>query len=335
MLVSRIARSRASLDSRLGGALGDALLQRLVEPPQLDLGLLGDRDVVGDADETDMLAGRIPARLRFRAQPAPFAAGILVTRFQHERLERGFALDGLLQHMRQVVRVQHLAPIKGDGLIIGQADEVDIGLVGEGPRAVELGHPDRHRRAVGDQPKALLALAQGLAREHLVGDVDMGADEADCAAILVALDLGDDADPAGLAVIGPNDAVFGGVVFAAPGESFEEVLDGGIAVVAMDAIDPILVRFLGRLRRQAVDDEVFGRAAVLEAFAKIDLDAADLADALDAGQFGLALLQRAIGVVALARDVFEVLAQPFGGEGLGQGIVQGVGRCHAEAHVPD
>ncbi|MEY9286363.1 hypothetical protein ABIA03_007555 [Bradyrhizobium yuanmingense] len=231
--------------------------------------------------------------------------------------------------------MQHLAPVEVDGLIVGQADEIDIGLVGEGPLAVELGDPDRHRRAVGDQPEALLAFAQRLARQRLIGHVDMSADEPDGAAVLVALDLCDDPDPAGLAVAGADDAVFGAVVFARSGERFEEMLDGGVAVVGMDTVDPILVRLLGGFRRKAMDHQIFGRTAVLEAFAEIDLDAADLADALDARQLGLALLQRAIGIVALARDVFEVLAQPFGGDGLGQGFVQGIGRCHAGAHVPD
>ncbi|MGY4351309.1 hypothetical protein ACVWXM_007802 [Bradyrhizobium sp. GM7.3] len=72
----------------------------------------------------------------------------------------------------------------------------------------------------------------------------------------------------------------------------------------------------------------------MEAFAEIDLTA-DLADALDARKFGFALLERAIGVVALARNIFQVLAQLFGGDGLGQRIVQGVGRCDARAHVAD
>ena len=77
----------------LRGSLGDAQFQRLVQPAQFDLGLLGGGDVVGDADEADVLAGRIPARLGFRAQPAPFAVGILVARFQHERFQRSFARD--------------------------------------------------------------------------------------------------------------------------------------------------------------------------------------------------------------------------------------------------
>ena len=57
------------------------------------LGLLGCRNVVGDADEADMIAGRTPARLGFGAQPPPFAVGAQVARFEHERLERGLAGD--------------------------------------------------------------------------------------------------------------------------------------------------------------------------------------------------------------------------------------------------
>ncbi|MGY4453270.1 hypothetical protein ACVWZR_007930 [Bradyrhizobium sp. i1.3.1] len=64
-----------------------------------------------------------------------------------------------------------------------------------------------------------------------------------------------------------------------------------------------------------MEHQIFRRAAVLEAFAEVDLEAADLADALDTRQLCLALLERVIGVVALARDLFEVLAQPFGGGG--------------------
>src|SRR3954451_13520733 len=231
--------------------------------------------------------------------------------------------------------MQHLAPVEANGLVVGQADEIDIGLVGEGPCAVELGDPDRHRRAVGDQPEALLALAQGLAHQHLVGDVDMGADKAESAAVTIALDLGDDSDPAGLAVAGTDDAVFGGVVLARAGQRIDEVLHRSVAVVGMNAIDPVLVRLVGGFRRQAVKHQIFRRAAVLEAFAEVDFETADLADALDARKLGFAFLEGAIGIVALACDIFQVLAQPFGGEALGQRIVQGVGRCDARAHVAD
>ena len=91
----------------LRGSLRDPQFQDLVELAQIELGLLGGGDVVGDADEADVVAGRIPARLRFRAQPAPFAIGPPVARFQHERLERGLARDRFLHDALLVVRMQH------------------------------------------------------------------------------------------------------------------------------------------------------------------------------------------------------------------------------------
>src|SRR5262249_697942 len=64
---------------------------------------------------------------------------------------------------------------------------------------------------------------------------------------------------------------------------------------------------------------------------EIDLQAADAGDALDARKLSLALLQYAIGVVALAGDLLQMLAQPFGGDGVRQRIVQGGGRWDALA----
>ena len=53
--------------------------------------------------------------------------------------------------------MQHLAPVEHDCLFERQSEEIEIGLVGEGPRAVELGDPDRDGGAVGDQAEAFLA----------------------------------------------------------------------------------------------------------------------------------------------------------------------------------
>ena len=78
---------------QLCGSLGDPHFQDFVELAQIVLGLFGGGDVVGDADEADVVAGRVPAWLGFRPQPSPFAAGVLVTGFQHERLERSLAGD--------------------------------------------------------------------------------------------------------------------------------------------------------------------------------------------------------------------------------------------------
>ena len=102
---------------QLRGSLRDPHFQDLVQPAQIVLGLLGGGDVVGDADEADVVAGRVPAWLGLRAQPSPFAAGVLVTGFQHERPERSLAGDRFLHDPLLVVRVKPLAPVERDGFL--------------------------------------------------------------------------------------------------------------------------------------------------------------------------------------------------------------------------
>ena len=195
--------------------LGDPQFEDFVQPAQIVLGLLGGGDVVGDADEADVVAGRIPARLGFRAQPSPFAVGALVAGFQHERLERGLAGDQFLHDPRLVVRMQPLAPVEHDGFLERQPEEIDIGLVGEGARAVELGDPDRHRRAVGDQAEALLAFAQGCPAPAFESVTSKSAPTRRSArpsrsrSILATTRI-----QRVCAVIRPHDAVFGRIVLA-------------------------------------------------------------------------------------------------------------------------
>ena len=216
--------------------------------------------------------------------------------------------------------MQHLAPVVHDGFIERQPEKIEIGLVEERAGAIELGDPDRHRRAVGDQAEALLAFAQGCLRQHLSGDVAIGADQAQRTAVAVALDLGDDADPAGRAVIRPHDAVYGRIVLALALQYAEQMLDRSLAILGMNSADPFLVAFVGRLGRQAVNQQIFGGAAVLDAVAEIDFETADAGDALDSRQFRLALLQRAMGVIALVRDFLQMSPQAFGGVSLGQDV---------------
>src|SRR5258708_35606691 len=101
--------------------------------------------------------------------------------------------------------MQPLAPVEHDGLLEGKPEKIEISLVGEGTCALELGHPDRDRGAVGDQPKTLFAFAQRRLRQHLISDIEIGADQAQRTAIAIPLDLGNDAYPSDLAVIGPDD----------------------------------------------------------------------------------------------------------------------------------
>ena len=96
----------------------------------------------------------------------------------------------------------------------------------------------------------------------------------------------------------------------------------------MDPLDPVFVGFVGRIRRQAVDDEIFRRAAVLESVAEVDFDAADAPDALDPRQFGFAFLQGAMSPVAFARDLLQMLPQAFGGGNFRQDV-RSIGVGHA------
>jgi hypothetical protein len=85
---------------------------------------------------------------------------------------------------------------------------------------------------------------------------------------------------------------------------------------------------VGGLGRQAVDNEVFGRAAIEKAFAKVDLDPTDPTDPLHAGKLSFAFLQGTMSLVPLARDFGKVLPQPFRDEAFGLLVVQSVRTGH-------
>jgi hypothetical protein len=80
---------------------------------------------------------------------------------------------------------------------------------------------------------------------------------------------------------------------------------------------------MDRIRRQPVDDKIFRRAAIFESFSKVDFNATDAGDALDARKLGLAFLQGAVSPVALPSDLIEVLSQPLCGGRFGKGLVLG------------
>ena len=133
---------------------------------------------MGDADEADMLSSRIPARLRFRPHPPPLPVGAAIASFQHERFQARLAGDALpARCARQSSGMQDRPPVERQRLFVGNTEKFQIGLVCERPGAVDLGHPHRHRRAVGDQPEPLFALAQCFLRNGEIGDVDVRADQ--------------------------------------------------------------------------------------------------------------------------------------------------------------
>ena len=127
----------ACVARQLLGALAIQRFQRLVELHQLLLRLLRGRHVVGDADEADVFAARAPARLRFRAQPAPVAVAAPVSRLKRERLQGALAGHLLAQDALEIVGMQRLAPIEVHGLVERNAEKVLIGAIDEFAPAVE------------------------------------------------------------------------------------------------------------------------------------------------------------------------------------------------------
>ena len=255
-----------------------------------------------DADEACMPSGGIPTRLRFRANPAPFSVGAQIPRLQHERLQGRLTGNLLLEDARQIIWMQDLAPVENQRLLVAEPEKIQIGLVGEGARAIEPGHPDRHRGAVGDQAEALLAFAQGFLCQHAVGNIDMRADQPQRVTKRVAIDPCLHCNPAHLAVARPDNTILRCIVGGPIGDSLEERPFGLAAILGVDAPDPIVMGLPCGLGWKAVDRQIFRRPPVTEAAAKIDLHAADAADFLNPRQFGFAIAQGLVGIRAFDRQ---------------------------------
>ena len=119
----------------------------------------------------------------------------------------------------------------------------------------------------------------------------MGAGQAYGFSILVALDRGFDRNPARLAVAGPNNAVLRRVVAHVACNGVAEFFLGGFAILRMDAFHPVVVRFVCRIRRQPVNQQILRRPAIAEAGSQIDLEAADPPQLLHARELGFAFAQ--------------------------------------------
>src|SRR4029078_3293800 len=102
------------------------------------------------------------------------------------------------------------------------------------------------------EPKALLVSALLLLRHHPVGRLDMRADQPQRASLAVAFDLGDDVDPARLAVVRSHYAVGGVIVRVAAGKGIEKLFDRALASAGMDPLDTFFGGFGGRFRPAGV-----------------------------------------------------------------------------------
>src|SRR5882762_10666574 len=99
--------------------------------------------------------------------------------------------------------------------------------------------------------------------------------------------------------------------------------DRALEVFGMDASYPVIIGFIGRFGRQAMNDDIFRRALSV-ARAEIDFYAADAREPLDPYQLGFALLQGQVRAIPLARNFFQVPPKLFRGQRLGKAIVRSV-----------
>ena len=302
----------------------DAFGEQVVDVHQVAFGLFLVGDVHADADEADEHAARPIAGLGDRADPSPGAVASAIAGLEGEDLAGGFARHLLLEDARQVLGVQALTPVEVQGRLVGDAEEVDIGLVDEFAPPVGHGDPQQHRGAVGQGAET------GVAFPHLFkcmapfGDVDIDAYGADRLAGAVLQHLAAREHPADLAV-GPQDAIFGGGELARP-DGRHVALAHPFTVFRMHRAEQGADIGVG-VRRQA-EDAVEGRGPVALAGGDVPVPEADLAGLLGHLQARLAAVQGGLGLVQAQDD----LAQGGGdddGDGAGERVEEHPGARRA------
>src|SRR3984885_16246123 len=106
----------------------------------------------------------------------------------------------------------------------------------------------------------------------------MRADQPERLSGRVALDGGFDRNPARLTVAGADDPVSHRVVADIVCDRVAEFLFGGLAILGVNAPDPVLVGFVGSIRPQSMDLQIFRRPAIAETSREIDFKPAAPAD---------------------------------------------------------
>ena len=173
-------------DQRLCGRqlrrpLLDSPLQRLVDLRQFRLSPFCVSNVMANADEADMFPCRPESRLGLRSHPPPRPVAAKKASFDRDNPHGGSDDWLFLKNSSEIIRVKRSSPIECEGLGIGKSHEIEIGLIDEFSLAVGAGHPDQHRRAVGDGAEPLLAfgdLPLGKLSIRDVGDDDIDAENA-------------------------------------------------------------------------------------------------------------------------------------------------------------
>jgi hypothetical protein len=162
-----VDQREAALDVHLGkagGGLADERGKLRLALAQREFGGLGLGHVMRDADKADMAPLRIPARLRGGVEPAPRAMDVAIAPLELEGAEARLAGDRLCKDVRGVVRVDDPPPVEIERLIIGDAEERDIGAIDEAAPAIQPSHPYGDGGAVRDHAELVLAHRKRLGR---------------------------------------------------------------------------------------------------------------------------------------------------------------------------
>ena len=198
--------------------------------------------------------------------------------------------------------IHDLDQFEADNLAQRTSEPILVGLVGEAKDSVVVDIRNQQRQGVGDGAKPFFAGARDLFGLLAIRDVEMGADQFEGAAILIAFDFRDRSNPTHLAVARAEDPVFGFVMLVGARDRIAKVFLGPDPVVRMNTLDPLLVRFVRRARRQAVKVKIFRRAPSAKAVPQIDFHSADASDPLNSSELQFALAQR-LGSPSTIRDV--------------------------------
>src|SRR6185436_9037533 len=99
--------------------------------------------------------------------------------------------------------------------------------------------------------------------------VDIRADQTQRLAVRGALNLRTNTDPAHLAVAWADDAIFQPILAAIAANGIAELPLGHFAIIRMDTQQPVLMRLIRGLGREAVAQQLFARAPAAEALAQM------------------------------------------------------------------
>lgn len=125
--------------------------------------------------------------------------------------------------------------------------------------------------------------------------IDMGAPKQQRLPILPPLNLRLGENPARLTITRPDDAVFNFVVGRSTAHRLKEMRNDPVSILWVYSPDPVFMRFVGCLRRQTVNRQVFGRTGIAELTTpQIHCQTADLSDLLYAGKFLFAFCQSSL-----------------------------------------